>query len=150
METRIADHKDAALIANLTADLLEEINQRTGTKHFQVDHRKMTEQAAALLGHRLHAFLLGEGAGMLAMGESAALYAGGIFGAITELYVQPEHRGQGHGQRLLMTAAAWSIKRGWSRLEVTVPPQPEYAATLAFYQKQGFKITSGPKMKRLL
>ena len=37
--------------------------------------------------------------------------------------------------------------KGWTRLEVTTPPLPEFDRTLAFYQQQGFSISGGRKLK---
>jgi hypothetical protein len=37
--------------------------------------------------------------------------------------------------------------RGWRRLEVTTPPLPQFDRTLAFYQRQGFSISGGRKLK---
>ncbi len=40
--------------------------------------------------------------------------------------------------------------RGWKRLEVTTPPLPQFDNTLAFYRREGFAITGGRKLKRVL
>jgi hypothetical protein len=40
--------------------------------------------------------------------------------------------------------------RGWKRLEVTTPPLPQFEKTLAFYEREGFAITGGRKLKVLL
>ena len=36
---------------------------------------------------------------------------------------------------------------GWARLEVTTPPLPQFDRTLAFYERQGFSVSGGRKMK---
>jgi hypothetical protein len=37
--------------------------------------------------------------------------------------------------------------KGWTRLEVTTPPLPQFDRTMAFYERQGFSISGGLKMK---
>lgn len=86
-------------------------------------------------------------AGFIALYESHALYAEGAFGTIPELYVRPEYRSLELGRRLLSRARSFGVSRGWRRLEVTTPPLPQFDSTLAFYERQGFAITGGRKLK---
>lgn len=44
-------------------------------------------------------------------------------------------------------AKDFGISRGWTRLEVTTPPLPQFDKTLAFYERQGFANTGGRKLK---
>jgi hypothetical protein len=37
--------------------------------------------------------------------------------------------------------------RGWRRLEVTTPSLPQFDRTMAFYQREGFTISGGRKLK---
>jgi hypothetical protein len=37
--------------------------------------------------------------------------------------------------------------KGWRRLEVTTPPLPQFDRTLALYQRDGFSISGGRKLK---
>ncbi|MBP8155162.1 MAG: GNAT family N-acetyltransferase, partial [Nitrospira sp.] len=86
-------------------------------------------------------------AGFLALSESRALYAEGTFGSIPELYVRPAFRSCNVGTGLVAEAKNLSRARGWTRLEVTTPPLPQFDRTLAFYERQGFSISGGRKMK---
>jgi GNAT superfamily N-acetyltransferase len=88
--------------------------------------------------------------GFIALYESHALYAEGAFGTIPELFVHPEFRSQDVGLRLIEQAKDFGISRGWTRLEVTTPPLPQFDKTLAFYERQGFAITGGRKLKLTL
>ncbi|MEW8500042.1 MAG: GNAT family N-acetyltransferase, partial [Candidatus Thiodiazotropha taylori] len=88
-----------------------------------------------------------ESIGLLTLYESYALYAGGAFGTIPELYVQPAYRSSQVGLRLLLHAREFAASKGWSRLEVTTPPLPQFDKTLAFYEREGFAITGGRKLK---
>jgi len=79
--------------------------------------------------------------------EAHALYAGGPFGLIPELYVRPDHRSVGIGRALLADIRQVGRDRGWQRLEVTTPPLPAFERTFLFYEAQGFRISGGHKMK---
>ncbi|MDP9132878.1 MAG: GNAT family N-acetyltransferase [Nitrospirota bacterium] len=85
--------------------------------------------------------------GFLALTENHALYAEGAFGAIPELYVRPAFRSRQVGATLLAEAKRIARSKGWTRLEVTTPPLPQFDRTLAFYERQGFSISGGRKMK---
>lgn len=88
--------------------------------------------------------------GFVALFEGHALYAEGAFGTIPELFVRPEFRSQNVGLRLVSQAKVFGISRGWKRLEVTTPPLPQFDKTLLFYEREGFAITGGRKLKVLL
>jgi GNAT superfamily N-acetyltransferase len=88
--------------------------------------------------------------GFVALYESHALYAEGTFGTIPELYVHPAYRSQGIGLSLLEQAKSFGTSLGWKRLEVTTPPLPQFDKTLEFYEREGFAITGGRKLKVLL
>lgn len=91
----------------------------------------------------------GEPIGVLTLTETFAIFAGGAYGVIDELYVAPHHRSAGLGRRLLDAAAAIGRERGWRRLDVAAPPGDAWKRSVAFYEKNGFVFT-GPKLRRLL
>ncbi|OZI45899.1 GNAT family N-acetyltransferase [Bordetella genomosp. 5] len=84
--------------------------------------------------------------GLIMVTESVAFYAKGVYGLITELYIQPEHRSGGHARTLIDAAAELGRRRGWSMLEVGAPSQPKWARTQAFYLKAGFREI-GPRLR---
>ena len=86
--------------------------------------------------------------GFVSLYESYALYAEGAYGTIPELYVRPQWRSQSVGNMLLQAVDTFARKKGWSRLEVTTPPLPEFDRTLRFYEVNGFSITGGRKLRR--
>jgi hypothetical protein len=47
-------------------------------------------------------------------------------------------------------AKAFGAARGWKRLEVAAPPLPEFGRTLVFYERQGFSVAGGRKLRILL
>jgi GNAT superfamily N-acetyltransferase len=86
--------------------------------------------------------------GILTMGESGAVYAGGKFGVIHEFYIDPEIRSQGIGKLLLEKAKQKSLDLNWNRLEVGAPPSPAWDRTKDFYLREGFQEI-GPRLKWL-
>lgn len=83
---------------------------------------------------------------MLMLTEGHAIYAGGAYGQITELYVLPSLRSRAIATQLVDFARKIGHSRGWRRLEVGAPHQPEWARTLAFYQRTGF-VVIGPRLR---
>ena len=91
----------------------------------------------------------GEAVGLVTLNECAAIYAGGSFGEIPELFVVPSHRSQGVASALLRAALDVARRRAWSRLEVGAPDQPRWQRTVNFYQREGF-VEVGPRLKCVL
>lgn len=151
---RQANPQESASIAQLVGCLLSEIMSATGVQAFHFDLDATTERLEQFLEQRKYQLLVAadgeELIGFLSMYECYALYAEGVFGTIAEFYVDPVYRGQGLGQALLNEAKKFGRERGWTRLEVTTPPLPEYARTLSFYEREGFAVAGGRKMKVLL
>ena len=81
--------------------------------------------------------------------EPVAAYAGGRYGLISELYVDPGYRNAGVGRQLLAAVHAEGVSRGWHRLDVAAPPDPRWDRTFSFYLNNGFVFT-GRKLKCLL
>lgn len=61
----------------------------------------------------------GVAVGLLTLVESFALYAGGGYGIIDEMYVRPEYRGQDVERQLLDEAVAIATRRKWFHLDIT-------------------------------
>ena len=87
--------------------------------------------------------------GLIMLNECAAIYAGGIFGEISELYVLPELRSQGIASALIERAVALGSERLWKRLEVGAPNQPNWKRTFDFYIRSGFDEV-GPRLRKIL
>jgi GNAT superfamily N-acetyltransferase len=152
---RRAGPETAPEVAAMVGELLAEITGAIGSRLFNFS---LTDTVARLGGflerERYVVFCArtesGEPVGFIALYESNALYAEGAFGTIPELYVRPAYRGGGLGRQLLSCARAFGASRGWTRLEVTTPPLPQFDRTLTFYEREGFVITGGRKLKALL
>jgi GNAT superfamily N-acetyltransferase len=91
----------------------------------------------------------GEAVGVVTITEAIAAYAGGRYGIISELYVDPRYRGKGVGRKLLHAVRGEAELRRWRRVDVTAPPAARWHRTVAFYEDNGFAFT-GPKMKCLI
>ena len=143
-----ADPADAETVATLIHALLEELS---GGAAPTFDTLKTTT-AAVLASDRVTvciARLNGTPVGVITLNDCMAIYAGGKFGEISELYITPHTPSQGIAQHLIAFALAEGHRRGWHRLEVGAPTQPQWHRTLAFYLANGFTET-GPRLRRLL
>lgn len=152
IKIRRAAAADANEVAIMVGELLAEIMDAIGIQAFNFDLGKTIERLEDFLDREKYFVFLahdrhGKPAGFISLYESYALYAEGVFGAIPELYVRPEFRGRGLGLNLVTQAKSFGTSRSWSRLEVTTPPLPQFDRTLAFYQREGFSITGGRKLK---
>ena len=139
---------DSRLVAGFVAALLKELSDGG---HYDPDD--LLELTADLLAREEVVGLLAfEGdlpLGLIMLNQCAAIYAGGLFGEITELYVVPDKRSNGVAQKLLLAARDLGRARGWKRLEVGAPNQPQWQRSLQFYQREGFLVT-GPRLRQLL
>ncbi|MEJ2552892.1 MAG: GNAT family N-acetyltransferase [Gammaproteobacteria bacterium] len=150
-----ASLEDVAALAVMVGELLDEIMSATGTPAFNFDLEETTARLQGFLEQGRYFVLMarhgaGRESGFIALYESCALYAEGVYGMIPELYVRPAYRSQGVGRKLLEGAKAHGAQRGWTRLEVTTPPLPQFDRTLAFYEREGFAISGGRKLRLLL
>ncbi len=146
---------DAPSIAILVGELLAEIMNAIDVRAFNFNLQETAERLGAYLTSEIYVVFVarsgdGDPAGFVALCESHALYAEGAFGTIPELYVRPEYRTRKLGMRLVSEAKTFGAARGWKRLEVTTPPLPQFDRTLAFYEREGFSVAGGRKLKTLL
>ena len=151
MIIRPATVEDAPQVADMVGALLAEIMDAIGERAFNFDLpatvRRLTEFIAQ---EKYFVFAAWDGdapVGFIALYESYALYAEGAFGTIPELYVRPAYRSAQVGRALVACAREFGRARGWARLEVTTPPLPQFDKTLAFYEREGFAISGGRKLK---
>ena len=148
MKLQVATSDESELVASFVAALLTEL---TGGE--LVDPADLEPTTSHLLERDnvigILAYDLGEPVGLIMLNECAAIYAGGFFGEITELYVLPEMRSKGVAARLVEEAYATGKTRGWKRLEVGAPDQPAWNRTMDFYQGNGFAEV-GPRLRKLI
>jgi GNAT superfamily N-acetyltransferase len=150
---RLAVPEDAAAIAAMAVALTEEISGRLGVKTFNLEPQKTASLCHMLLREEKYLALVAiaeeQAIGFVGISEGRALYAEGALATMQEFYVAPPFRANGVGTLLLNAAAELARKRRWNRLEVCTPPLPEFERSLTFYERHGFEITGGRKLKRL-
>jgi GNAT superfamily N-acetyltransferase len=83
------------------------------------------------------------------LAESFAVFAGGRYGIINELWVAAETRSAGVGALMIDHLAEFGRQRGWKRLDVSAPQDPRWDRSLEFYLARGFART-GRKLKLML
>lgn len=145
-----ASAADLEAVLDLVGRLLAELED--APEEFAGLDRRRTLEGLAEAGARFTAFLArdgGEAVGVLTLTEHFAIYAGGRYGVIDEMYVVPGHRSSGVGRRLVAAARELGRERGWRRLDVTAPPGAAWERTVRFYEARGFVFT-GPKLRCLL
>lgn len=143
-----AGENDADLVAIMVHRLLHEV----GAWHDAPDEERIHDVCRQLLEEdsRFMALLAFDGerrpVGVMTLAEAVAIYAQGRFGIIMELYVVPDARSAGIGDRLIQEARAIGQSRSWSMVEVNTPDGETWARTRSFYERQGFHHV-GPFMK---
>ena len=153
---KLAYPTHAEWVAQLIGELLREIMDTLGSEEFKFNLIEAKARAADFLERNVYfAFIAwsddgNQPIGVISLYECHSLYAGGVFGTIAELYVRPEFRSQGIGCSLLESAKDFGKSKSWKRLEVTTPPLPLFQRSLEFYEKQGFAVAGGHKLKSLL
>ena len=149
-----AEIHEADTVATMVGELLHDIMAAVNEKVFGFDHAETEYRARSWMKQGLYTVLLArvenQPIGFLALYESYALYTEGVYGTIPEFYVRSPHRSQGIGSALLAEARQIGQGRGWKRLEVTTPPLPQFDRSLTFYQRNGFTISGGRKLKLIL
>jgi GNAT superfamily N-acetyltransferase len=150
-----ANLDDVNEVAAMVGELLNEIMSTIGAQAFDFNLEETRGRLKDFIEQDKYFVFVAQGAhaepiGFAALSESHALYAAGTFGIIQEFFVRPEFRSQNVGLRLMEQATTFGKTRGWTRLEVTTPPLPQYEKTLAFYEREGFVITGGRKLRRAL
>lgn len=146
-----AEIDDADALATMVGELLHDIIAAVNDKVFGFHHADTVGRARAWIQEGLYTVILtkldSKPIGFLSLYESYALYTEGVYGTIPEFYVRSPHRSKGIGSALLAEARRIGLGRGWKRLEVTTPPLPQFDRTLSFYQRNGFSISGGRKLK---
>lgn len=145
-----ASQNDVENVAELVKSLLLEL-EPSATEELEGMH--LDQIALSLFASsKIWAFLAmhdDTAVAVITLHECAAIYAGGVFGEISELYVRPEYRSSEIGGLLLSSALEKARELKWKRLEVGSPPPNESPRTIKFYEKRGFKCT-GSRLRCLL
>ncbi|UPJ47998.1 GNAT family N-acetyltransferase [Bradyrhizobium sp. 200] len=138
---------DATTVTHMVAALLAELG--AGQEQAGLDIQLVADFLA--MKERVYGFLAfteERPVGIIMLSESAALFARGTYGIITELYVVPDQRSSGVAMRLIEAAVGLGTVKGWGQLEVGAPRQPMWSRSpnSALYLKAGF-AELGPRLK---
>ena len=155
MHIHRASTNEAREVAVMVGELLNEIMSTIGEQVFSFSLDETTARLEDFIVREQYFVFVAQSGdagpvGFIALTESHALYAEGAFGTIPELFVRPAFRSQNVGLRLVEQAKAFGHSRGWKRPEVTTPPLPAFDKTLGFYEREGFAIAGGRKLKVVL
>ena len=152
---RKATAEDSQDIAEMAGELLNEIMDAVGVQAFTFSREDTVARVKEYIREEKYfVFIAHNGevgpVGFIALSESYALYAEGAFGIIPEFYVRPGWRSKKIGAELLEQAKSFGQSRHWKRLEVTTPPLPQFDKSLEFYEREGFVVAGGRKLRMLL
>ncbi|MCE3226102.1 MAG: family N-acetyltransferase [Bacteroidetes bacterium] len=140
-ESNIVDALE--LIRSLLIELGDEAEDAVHIDKFILNKERLLNQA----GHYMFvAKLDSEIVGVITISECFAIYAGGLYGTINEMYVKPAYRSQNVGKQLIDEAKALAVKNKWARIDVTAPIEERWLRTINFYEDHGFGFT-GEKLK---
>lgn len=142
-------------IAVMVGELLDEIMTSAGIQDFNFNPEETEANLKDFMDQGKYIAFVAKSdtngqVAFITLYESYALYTKGIFGTIPEFFVRPKFRSQGIGGRRMDQVKAFAGSRGWKRLEVTTPPLPQFEKTLEFYEKKGFSISGGRKLRVIL
>lgn len=148
IKIKMASPSDSDVVGELVYSLLMEFFAEQ-SHLFPIE--KMKNAAAELLlpGSGVWSFLAIDGdnvVGMINLNECSAIYAGGRFGEITELYIKPDFRSKKIGEKLISRAKEFAKEKAWEVLEVGAPDVPRCQRTVDFYLKNGFSEI-GPRLE---
>lgn len=136
---------DAAVVCALVNDLLKELLGRSlGEPHSLSEVAHVISQTDRVFGFL--AISEARPVGVCMFTENVAIFAGGLFGVVTELYVEPEFRSRQVAAHLLDAASDFGRAKGWSAFEVGAPLQPRWERSLNFYTRAGF-VEVGPRLR---
>ncbi len=137
---------DFERVGRLAHELLVELYPELG---YERDGCVETARALLTGEHGVWSFLAtahdDRDVGVAMLNECAAIYAGGRFGEISELYVVPDRRSQNIGALLTDAVVAFARERAWPFVEVGAPSIPTWQRTVDFYLKRGFEEV-GPRL----
>lgn len=146
--------EDSKKIAILVGELLNEIMLKIDIKAFNFDLEETNIRLKDFIEKEKNYIFVAKNKneiiGFITAYEGFALYTEGAFGTIAELFVRPAYRSKGVGKELINKLREFANSKNWTRLEVTTPPLPQFDETLAFYEREGFEISGGRKLKRLI
>lgn len=138
-----ASIKEVKTVVNLIAELLIDFNNKNN-RNFIIDKDELAKTTRKLIIRKNFAAFIAYDSenkpkGLITISEAFAIYNGGDFGVITELYVDRSSRSEGIGKLLLQRVIDFSDSMNWKKIEVGAPNAEEWPRTIEFYKRNGFK-----------
>ena len=144
-EIASATENDSEVIVKLLSELYLELGEEKESIAFLsgefIRFIINTEVTKIYLVREEHQYI-----GIFTLTESQAIYAGGKYGIIDEMYISPDFRQKKIGEDILKYIFQIALKNNWKRVDVTAPTDEKWIRTRKFYEKNGFVFT-GPKYK---
>lgn len=145
IEIESATKNDSEVIVKLLSELYLELGEEKESITFLtgefIRFTINTEVTKIYLVRQDHQYI-----GIFTLTESQAIYAGGKYGIIDEMYISPDYRQKKIGEKILKYILQIALKNKWKRVDVTAPTEEKWIRTREFYEKNGFVFT-GPKYK---
>lgn len=149
MELNKATDQQAGIIVELLTELYAELGEEAGSIQFLTD----TFVTDLMRSGKTEIYLVNAGkettVGIVTLTETQALYAGGKYGSLDEMYIRPGFRSAGTGKDIIAKIKTIGRHKKWKRIDVTAPTEERWKRTVAFYEKNGFVFT-GSKFKMVL
>ncbi|MEP5612976.1 MAG: hypothetical protein ABJP45_12045 [Cyclobacteriaceae bacterium] len=130
------------LIEQLYQELGEDL-ENAQTLSVKLLEQLMQSSAGVLLV--VKTFVTNEVVTLATLTESKAIYGGGRYGVLDEIFIAPKFRARHEGLNLKPEIREIAIKKGWGRIDVAAPTDAWYR-TIRFYRNQQFRLTV-PKFK---
>ncbi|MBC7861510.1 MAG: GNAT family N-acetyltransferase [Bacteroidia bacterium] len=141
-----ANIKFSSEIISLLEDLYTELGEEAESIKFL--NKKLIEEILASGKTEIYFIQIAEkkNIGIVTLTETQAIYAGGKYGCLDEMFVLPEHRSANIGEKVIKMIKHIAKEKNWKRVDVTAPSESKWNRTVSFYEKCGFVFT-GPKLK---
>ena len=147
---RIDIHKASENEAGLVIKLLKALYQELGEEQSSVAFLTGDLIRSFMNSHQTAIYLVTAGPGdpvaLFTLTETQAIYAGGKYACLDEMYVKPAYRSQAIGAAIIAKIKELASAKGWKRVDVTAPTEERWKRTVKFYEANGFVFT-GPKLK---
>ena len=148
LKIRKAKEEDASIVVEFLWALYKELGEEAHSTNFLTE-KLILEMFRSGRTEIFFALRAEEIIGLMTLTESQAIYAGGKFGVIDEMFVKKEFRKCAVGKKLIEKALETAREKNWKRIDVTAPTEEKWKRTVKFYEQNGF-IFTGPKLKIII
>ncbi|MEP1093625.1 MAG: hypothetical protein ABJG78_00870 [Cyclobacteriaceae bacterium] len=133
------------LIQQLYVELGENREEAIGLSVKFVQQLTQTSSGIVLV---MKTFVTNEIVTVATLTESKAIFGGGKYGVLDEIFTRPKFRSRHGNVDLKPEIREIAVKKGWGRIDVAAPTDAWYR-TVRFYRNQQFRLTV-PKFKYVI